>query len=61
MSVSALNQELSKATVVIKPKVQQLGAVAALIRSTKPSSLAKKRRARLCRRFGAALAKYQAR
>ena len=61
MSVSALNQELSKATVVIKPKVQQLGAVGGFDQKHQAIKFGEEAARAALPQIRAALAKYQAR
>ena len=61
MSVSALNQELAKATVVIKPKVQQLGAVGGFDQKHQAIKLGEEAARAALPQIRAALAKYPAR
>ena len=61
MSVSALNQELSKATVVIKPKVQQLGAVGGFDQKHQAIKFGEEAARAALPQIRAALAKYPAR
>ncbi|UOO83167.1 patatin-like phospholipase family protein [Uruburuella testudinis] len=59
MSVSALNQELSKATVVIKPKVQQLGAVGGFDQKQQAIKLGEQAAREALPQIKAALARYR--
>ena len=61
MSVAALNQELGKATVVIKPKVQQLGAVGGFDQKQQAIKLGEQAARDALPQIKAALARYQAR
>ncbi|MDO5640129.1 MAG: patatin-like phospholipase family protein [Neisseria sp.] len=61
MSTSALNQELAKATVVIKPNVQQLGAVGGFDQKQQAIKLGEDAARAALPQIRAALAQYQAR
>ncbi|KLT72916.1 esterase [Neisseria arctica] len=61
MSTSALNQELGKATVVIKPKVQQLGAIGGFDQKTQAIKLGEDAARAALPQIRAALARYQPR
>lgn len=61
MSTAALNQELGKATVVIKPKVQELGAVGGFDQKQQAIKLGEQAARAALPQIKAALAKYQTR